>query len=113
MLLLPLCLLIVPAVARAHAQLDHADPKVGSTVPAPSQVRIWFDSDVEPVFSSIAVHGPGGVTVGDGHGGAGPSDPKLLKADVPHLAPGTYQVTWSAVSRDGHRTSGEYRFTVR
>lgn len=66
MLLLPLCLLIVPAIARAHAQLDHADPKVGSTVPAPSQVRIWFDSDVEPVFSSIAVHGPGGVAVGMG-----------------------------------------------
>jgi methionine-rich copper-binding protein CopC len=68
-----------------------ADPKVGSTVPAPpSRVRVWFDSDLEPAFSSIAVHGPGGATVDDAHGRVDPSDPKLLEVDAPQLAPGTY-----------------------
>lgn len=112
-LLLTLALLVVPGAPRAHAYLDHADPRVGSTVRAPpSQVRIWFDSDLEPAFSSIAVHGPGGATVDDGHGCVDPSDPRLLAVGVPRLAPGTYRVTWSVVARDGHRTSGDYTFTI-
>ena len=113
-LVLTLCLLSVPGPARAHAYPDHADPKVGCVVAAPpSQVRIWFDSDLEPAFSSIAVHGPDGATVGDGHGRVNPSDPKLLEVDVPRLARGTYRVAWSVVARDGHRSSGDYEFTVR
>ena len=112
-LLLTLFLLVGPAAARAHANLGHADPKVGSTVTgSPRQVRIWFDSDLEPAFSSISVHGPGGARVDSGHGGVSPSDPKLLEVDVPQLAQGTYRVTWSVVSRDGHRTSGDYTFTI-
>jgi len=106
--------LLVPGAARAHASPDHADPKVGSTVPAPlSRVRLWFDSDLEPAFSSIAVHGPGGTPVDDGHRHVDPSDPKLLEVGVPQLAPGTYRVTWSVVARDGHRSSGDYAFTIK
>jgi methionine-rich copper-binding protein CopC len=114
-LLLALPLLIVAGAARAHAYPDHADPKVGSTVSAsPSQVRIWFDSEIEPAFSSIEVHGAGGTTVQEGKGRVDPSDPKLLEASIPQrLTPGTYKVTWSVVARDGHRTSGDYNFTVR
>ncbi len=106
-------LLVVPAAAHAHAQLDRADPKVGSTVSAPNEVRIWFDSDLDPASSSVAIRGPGGATVGDGHGAVDPSDTRLLKSTLPHLSPGTYHVTWTAVSRDGHRTSGSYSFTVK
>jgi methionine-rich copper-binding protein CopC len=113
-LLVALALLTIPAAARAHAALDRADPKVGSTVSAsPRQVRIWFDSELEPAFSSIAVHAPGGARIDDGHGRVDPSDPRLLAVDVPQLAPGTYRVAWSAVARDGHRTSGDYTFTIR
>lgn len=111
-LLLPLCLLVAPRAARAHARLDHADPKVGSTVPAPSQVRVWFDCELGP-GSSIAVRAPDGSTVGDGHGRVIPSDPELLETDVPRLAPGIYRVIWTAVAKDGHRVSGNYTFTVR
>jgi len=113
-LLLALSLLGLPGTALAHVQLDHAEPKVGSTVSAPpSQVRIWFDGELEPALSSIAVHGPGGATVDDGPGRVNTSDPRLLEVDVPRLAPGAYRVTWSVVGRDGHRTSGGYAFTVR
>jgi copper resistance protein C len=113
-LLLTWALLAVPGAARAHAYLEHADPRVGSTVPAPpTQVRIWFDSDLEPAFSSIAVHGPGGATVDGGHGRVNPSEPRLLEVEVPRLASGTYRVSWSVVGRDGHRTSGDYTFTIR
>ena len=113
-LLLTLCLLAGPSGARAHASPDRADPKVGSTITgSPSRVRIWFDSDLEPAFASIAVHGPGGAKVDSGHGHADASDPKLLEVDVPYLAPGTYRVSWSVVARDGHRTSGDYTFTIK
>jgi methionine-rich copper-binding protein CopC len=76
-------------------------------------VRIWFDGDLEPTFSTIAVHGPGGARVDSGHGRVDTTDPKLLEVDVPQLAPGTYRVTWSVVARDGHRTSGDYTFTIK
>ncbi len=113
-ILLALSFSVVPRTARAHAYPDHSDPKVGSTVSAsPSQVRIWFDSALEPVFSSIEVHRAGGAKVDDGHGRVDPSDPKLLEVSIPQLAPGTYRVTWSVVARDGHRSSGDYTFTVR
>jgi methionine-rich copper-binding protein CopC len=107
-------LLAVPGAARAHAAPDHADPKVGSTIPAsPRQVRIWFDSELEPAFSSIAVHLPSGARVDDGHGRVDPSDRRLLAVDVPQLSPGTYRVAWSVVARDGHRSTGDYTFTIR
>jgi len=103
-----------PGVAQAHAHPDHADPKVGSSVSAsPQQIRIWFDSDLEPAFSSIEVHAPGGNKVNDGQGRVDPSDPKLLEVSVPRLPKGTYRVVWKVVARDGHRTSGDYEFTVR
>ncbi len=113
-LLLPLCLFIMPGLARGHAYPDHADPKVGSTVTAsPTVVRIWFDGDLEPEFSSIMVHTAGGSMVDKSDGRVDPANPTLLEVSVPPLPPGAYIVYWTAVSRDGHRTSGSYTFTVK
>ena len=55
----------------------------------------------------------GDAPVDDGRGHVDPSDPKLLAVNVPRLAPDIYRVVWSVVARDGHRTSGNYTFTVR
>ncbi len=106
--------LVVPGAARAHAYPDHAEPKVGSTVStSPTLVRIWFDSDIEPAFSSIEVQSAAGTKVQQGNGSVDSSDPKLLEVTIAHpLAPGTYKVAWSVVARDGHRTSGDYKFTI-
>ncbi len=112
--LLTMSLLVMPGAARAHAYPERADPKVGSTVSAsPKQVRIWFDADLEPAFSSLSLHGPGGATVDDRDARVDPADPRLLEVHVPPLSPGVYRVTWSVVARDGHRTSGDYAFTVK
>jgi hypothetical protein len=32
---------------------------------------------------------------------------------LPSLSPGTYRVIWSVVARDGHRTEGDYTFTIK
>jgi methionine-rich copper-binding protein CopC len=50
------CVLVLAfsAVACAHAQLDHASPAVGSQADAtPTEVKIWFDADVDPAGTSI------------------------------------------------------------
>ena len=110
-----MCLCMVPKDSFAHAYPDHADPKVGSTVSAaPSIVRIWFDSDLEPVFSSIMVHAAKDNTMVDKRDGhVDSSDPTLLEINVPTLPPGEYIVYWSVVARDGHRTSGNFTFTIK
>ena len=112
-LIMSMCILL-PRVALGHAYPDHAEPKVGSTVNvSPERVRIWFDSALEPAFSSIMVHTEGGAMVDKRDGRVDPSDPTLLEAGVPPLPPGRYLVIWSVVARDGHRTSGEFKFTIK
>jgi methionine-rich copper-binding protein CopC len=110
-----LALLFLTSVdAGAHAYPDHADPKVGSTISvAPTGVRIWFDSDLEPLFSTIFVQDAGGKKVDKGDGHVDPSDPTLLEVSLPPLPPGTYRVFWNVVARDTHRTMGDYTFMVK
>ncbi len=109
-----ICLFIFTEDLHAHAYPDHADPKVGSTVSAvPSIVRIWFDSDLEPVFSTIHVQDQSGKNVDKGDGRVDATDPTLLETSVPSLPSGLYRVLWDVVSRDGHRTNGSFSFTVK
>ena len=103
-----------PAISWGHAFPDHSDPKVGSTVAvSPERVRIWFDGDLEPAFSTLVVRNSGGVTVDKKDTRVNPSDARLLEVSVPKLPPGIYKVIWNIVSRDGHRTNGDYTFTVK
>jgi len=110
-----IALFLIPVAAQGHAYPDHADPKVGATITTPPAViRIWFDSELEPLFSSIMVHSAKDnnmVDKRDGH--VDSSDPTLLEVSVPPLPPGEYIVYWSVVARDGHRTSGNYTFTIK
>ena len=40
-------------------------------------------------------------------------DATLLEVSLPPLPSGTYQVVWSAVARDGHRTEGSFPFQIK
>jgi methionine-rich copper-binding protein CopC len=105
---------ILPGKALAHAFPYHSDPRVGETVAAsPVIVRIWFDSELEPAFSNISVQDEKGQRVDKGDGHVDSSDNTLLEAGLPALRPGSYLVYWSVVARDGHRTTGDYSFTVK
>ncbi len=112
--LLAAILFVLPGESWAHAFPDHSDPKVGSTVSgSPTQVRIWFDSDLEPAFSTLMVHNADGKMIDKRDNTVDPTDPKLLKVSLPPLSPGTYLVIWNVVARDGHRTSGQFSFTIK
>jgi copper resistance protein C len=113
-LILAAALLLAPPSARAHAFPDHADPRVGASVGAsPPEVRIWFDGEIEPVFSTIRVENESKQRIDRGDGGVSPQDNRLLTVRIPPLTPGKYRVFWSVVARDGHRTEGDYPFKVK
>ena len=110
---LTLGLLLVAVSAWGHAFPDHSEPRVGWTVQTPpSQVRIWFDGALEPIFSTITVLNADKQRVDKGDGRVSPSDNTILEVGLPSLPPGKYWVFWSVVARDGHRTEGDYPFTV-
>jgi methionine-rich copper-binding protein CopC len=97
--------------AQAHAYLDHADPRVGSTVSPPREVRMWFTQALEPKFSSAQLRSSAGAVVGSGR--VDPADPKELVIPVRGLAPGQYKVFWKILSVDTHRTEGSFGFEVK
>jgi methionine-rich copper-binding protein CopC len=114
LLLVAIFLLAFPEFSSGHAFPDHSDPKVGATITvSPDHVRIWFDSELEPAFSTIMVHDAGGRIVDKKDGRVNPSNGTLLEVSVPRLPPGTYRVIWNVVARDTHRTMGDYTFTIK
>ena len=103
-----------PQASWGHAFPERAEPRAGATVAAaPSHVRIWFDGALEPAFSSLRVQTAGGQWIDAGEGRVDPADATLLAVRLSPLAPGTYRVLWNVVARDGHRTEGDYTFTVQ
>jgi len=102
----------VPGGAFGHAVLDHATPKVGSTVaPAPKEVVLWFTQKLEPAFSSIEVRNAQGATVTAGKATVG-GDRTQMRVGLKALPAGTYNVKWRVLSVDTHRTEGDFSFRV-
>ena len=109
-----LFLCVLPEVSLGHAFPDHSDPKVGSTISAcPANLRIWFDGDLEPVFSTISVYDANGRRVDKGDGHVNTSNAALLEVSMPSLPSGTYRVFWNIAARDGHRTKGDFTFEIK
>ncbi len=107
-------LLVLPRLAAAHAFLDHADPKVGSTVPAsPAKVTVHFTQAVEPAFSTLKVTDAAGKQVDKADVQVDPKDQTVLTVSLPPLPGGTYDVEWKVTSVDTHRTHGKFSFTVQ
>jgi len=105
---------LTPWNAWSHAFPQRSEPPVGATVAvSPSRVRIWFDAALEAAFSSLQVQAVSGQQLDKGDGHVDPADATLLEVLLPPLTPGTYRVLWSVVARDGHRTAGEYTFTIQ
>jgi methionine-rich copper-binding protein CopC len=99
------------SLAQAHAFLDHAAPRVGSSIhAAPAQVTIWMTEELEGAFSKLQVFDAKGTEVDK-------KDVKVsgakMTVSVPTLAAGTYKVVWKAVATDTHKTSGTFNFTVQ
>ena len=73
--LIGLAMLAQASPVFAHAFLERASPPVGSELAAaPPELSITFTEGVEPLFSTIEVHGANGAAIATGK---------------PHVAPGS------------------------
>lgn len=105
--------LMLPALPKAHAELQKTQPAANATVStAPAHIQLWFDEEVDVKVSKIELTGPSGkVALGATH----TMDPKSLMADITgKLANSTYTVTWqTAAADDGHVSKGDFKFTLK
>lgn len=103
--------LLLPTVALAHAELVTATPPDGATVVGtPPELAAAFTEPLLP-DSTLSIRDAAGTRLAVG--GPDPADDTRLAIDpVPELAPGTYEVRWSAFTADGHLERGTWTFTV-
>ena len=106
-------LLAAASGAGAHAFLDRAEPRVGGKVHGPpARVKLWFTERLEPAYSWVKVVDDAGRQVDKADGSVDAADPRVLRASLPPLAPGTYKVIWRVLSVDSHVTEGDFTFRV-
>ena len=104
---------VFQTLAQAHAFPVRSDPRVGWTVAvSPPKVTIWFDGELEPVFSTITVYNAAKQQVDKGNSRVNGPDSSILEVDLTPLAPGTYHVYWKALAKDTHVTQGDFTFAV-
>ena len=109
-LLIPLLSLAASSLAQAHAFLDHADPRVGSTVAAPDHVELWMTEALEPAFTKVQVFDAEHQEIDKKDAVISGS---TMVVSLPKLGAGTYKVIWSAIAIDTHHTTGTFSFTVQ
>ncbi|MFO1088020.1 MAG: copper homeostasis periplasmic binding protein CopC [Hyphomicrobiales bacterium] len=100
--------------AFAHAHLTTTTPAANSTVSAsPTELDLKFSEDLNLKFSGVKVLGPDKKAVQTGQPMLMDGDTTLMVPLTSALAPGAYTVQWHALSKDGHKTHGDYTFTVK
>ena len=101
---------VLGAGAEAHAFLDHAEPRVGSTVATATRaLSLSFTQKLEPAFSSVEVSDANGMRVDLGKPSISGS---VMRVGLKPLSPGTYRVRWHVLSVDTHTTEGSFTFQV-
>lgn len=103
-------MLAVPGGVLADAALVASTPASGETLTAtPPEAILEFDHSLTSA-SSFVILDDAGTTVVTGE--PNPSEPMVMRAPLPALAPGLYHVRWTAGSDDGHIVRGAFEFSV-
>ncbi|MHC5174840.1 CopC domain-containing protein YobA [Serratia rhizosphaerae] len=99
----------------AHAHLKLQTPAADATIsPAPQALTLSFSEGIEPGFSKVKLIGPDNKAVKIGKLQLDAKDNAKATIPIPEVLPaGKYQVDWHVVSVDGHKTKGQYSFTVK
>jgi methionine-rich copper-binding protein CopC len=108
--LIAIAAMLLATPASAHAFLQHASPKAGETLKAPKEVSLQFTEELEPGFSGVEVTDASGNDV---RAARVLTSGNSMLVSLKPLWPGSYRVSWHAVSVDTHRTAGAFRFTVK
>ncbi|MBP2170858.1 methionine-rich copper-binding protein CopC [Erwinia toletana] len=101
--------------ALAHAHLATATPADKAEVSeSPAELTLKFTEGIEPAFSGVKVLSSSGKAIASGKAAVDSSDNTVLHIPLDAQLPsGQYKVAWHVLSTDGHKTKGNYSFTVR
>ena len=103
---------IAPTAALGHAELLSSSPAADATLAIPPEtVTLVFDGELAPDGTGFSVTGPSGV-VGTGALDLTIAERDEVRGPVRISEPGTYAVTWTAVSVDGHEEAGDFVFSI-
>ncbi|MDB5475805.1 MAG: copper resistance protein CopC [Phenylobacterium sp.] len=102
--------LFAAAGAQAHAHVVTSSPAANATVASPKAIHLQYNEKLAPKFSGADLMTAAGKPVAVTVKAAGKAIDATPKAA---LAPGGYMVMWHAVADDGHRSKGQYNFTVK
>lgn len=112
--LLALVLPLLLGAAPFHLRLEKSDPADGATVTSPKAIRLWFSQPTQLPLTRITVTGPNAAKVATGAIRQDKEPKAPVEVPVPAtLVPGRYQVSWRAMSADGHVVQGSFGFTVQ
>lgn len=98
----------------AHAQLIKAEPaRRASLDKAPTEVRLWFNEEIEGAYTSLSVLGANKKPVTDTKPQVVSDDPKSIVLPLSELKPGKYTVKFRVLSVDGHIVDESFNFKVK
>ncbi len=98
--------------ALAHSELKRSTPAAGSTVVAPTSLELTFSDSVNLRFSKVILTDSGAIEAKIGEPALSEDGHTLVVPVSAPLSPGKYVVYWDALSQDGHKVKGEFRFAV-
>jgi methionine-rich copper-binding protein CopC len=105
-------LLLLPAAAVGHAELDTMSPADKSSGPPPAEIVATFTEALDPSASSLALVDASGAVVTKG-GTVDATDKKTMRLAVADLSAGAYTIRWTSKSAaDGDLDRGTTTFTA-
>lgn len=107
-------LFVVPVSAYSHVYMLESDPAPDTVLATPPiKVTMTFAGSIEPLFSKIDVFDAQGKKVSKNKVRC-LEDDTVMEVDLEeNLPPGVYTVRWKCMSMDGHKQSGDYKFTIK
>lgn len=98
----------------AHAMLVKAEPaRRAQLTQAPTQVRLFFNEEVEKDYASLSVLDSAKTPVTEAKPHIDAENSKGIVLPLPELNPGKYTVKFRVLSVDGHVVDSSYDFTVK
>ncbi|MTH48357.1 CopC domain-containing protein YobA [Intestinirhabdus alba] len=99
----------------AHAHLTHQYPAANAAMStSPQALTLNFSEGIEPGFSGATLSGPNQEKIKTHPAKRNEQDKTQMIIPLGEpLKPGSYTVEWHVVSVDGHKTKGQYVFSVQ
>jgi len=110
---LAVAILAPASPAFAHTKVVSSNPAANAVVAAPKQINITFNEQLVPAFSKVEVS-MAGMDMKVPLKMSVSSDGKTLTGTPQgRFTKGSYVISWTAASADGHRTAGKIPFKIK